>query len=151
MRFTHLKRPLTLSLVLATTTFAQSTNEPLLPAPKQFQPQIKDPMLDPAPRPTRQLANWQEAMDLVRANSTDLRFAEGGVLRAEGRWKQSLSSLLPNFRFTAQEAMDGLHPDNPPIVAGALAATADGKAKLTTPLLGSASISATQTLFDLGA
>src|SRR3954464_3067096 len=82
-----------LALLTAAPAFAQKPEE--LPAPKPFQPQIQDPMLDPAPRPERQVATWQEAMDLIRSRSTDLRSAEAGVLRAEGRWKQSLSGLLP--------------------------------------------------------
>ncbi|MFL5321011.1 MAG: TolC family protein [Myxococcaceae bacterium] len=145
---------LAVTSLLATGALAQSADagtDALLPAPRQFQPKLDDPMLQPAPRPKHELANWQQAMDLVRANSTDLRSAEAGVLRAEGRWKQSLSSLLPNLRFTAQGSMDALHPDNPPIVAGALAATADGTVKLTHPVVGSAAISANQTLFDLTA
>src|SRR5690349_10405030 len=66
--------------------------EPLaLPPPTQFQTRIDDPMLAPMPPEAQRVASWREALTLMQQRSTDLRSAQAGVARAEGRWRQALS------------------------------------------------------------
>ena len=104
-----------LFLVLATGP-ALADQDPLLPAPPPFQPQVDDPMLTPVPSASRQVGTWEEALGLVRERSTDLRIAEANVQRAEGRWRQALATLLPNGRVSAGVATDLLNPGVPVVV-----------------------------------
>src|SRR5690349_6237873 len=52
-----------------------------VPPPTPFQPKVEDPMLAPAPPAPRQVANWDEALALVKERSTDLDSARAGVER----------------------------------------------------------------------
>lgn len=120
--------------------------------PQRFQPVIDDPMLQPAPRPPREIASWQEARALMFERSTELRSAEAGLLRAEGLWRQSLSSLLPNVRATAGVAYDLLNPDSPPIAgAGAGAALSGSSGNDPTVPVGTAAVTLNQSIVDLSA
>lgn len=144
-------QPLILAIALVVSGVAAAQQPPAVPPPTPFKPVISDPMLEPAPSPEQRVRSWQEAMDLLRSRSTDLRNAEAGVARAEGRWRQSLSSLLPNVRATATSAYDILNPDTPPPVVGAgnIAAAVQGrKAAVPTAVAG---ITLNQTLLDFGA
>ncbi len=60
------------------------------------EPRPKDLLLEPVPPAPRQLASWPDAVDVWRANSTDLRVAAAEVLRAEGRHRVALAPLLPS-------------------------------------------------------
>lgn len=69
--------------------FAQAT----LPGP----PEVDDPMLAPVPRATTEIATWEEALQHVRAHSTDLRIASDTVLRAEAQQRVALAGALPSL------------------------------------------------------
>jgi outer membrane protein TolC len=112
-------------------------------------------MLTPVGPAPRLLGDWDEALGLLRSHSTDLRTAEAGVTRAEGRWRQALSTLLPNARMSAGTGVDILHPDRPVLSSGqpvGVVAGGAGEAGYapTVPLI-SGSASLTQSLVDIGA
>lgn len=118
------------------------------PAPEQFVSQPTDPLLSPAPRAAREVKTWDEARGLVRQNSTDERSAAAGVDRAQGRWRQALGVLMPNARLTAAAQYDVLNPTTP--LPTGLAPGVTGVYTPTIPL-GTASMSVTQSVVDLGA
>ncbi|MBE4753131.1 TolC family protein [Corallococcus sp. ZKHCc1 1396] len=125
-------------------------------APVPFQPKVEDPMLAPIPPAAEQVKTWDEALALVRQRSTDLRVAEAGIERAQGRWRQSLSLLLPNARASAGLGLDVLHPDTPSapgggFVGGGANVNGGTGAKVPSAPLGTLSVSLTQSLVDVGA
>ncbi|RKG75023.1 TolC family protein [Corallococcus sp. CA049B] len=123
------------------------------PAPVPFQPKVDDPMLTPVPPAPEQVKTWDDALTRVRQRSTDLRNAEAGVSRAQGRWRQSLGLLLPNARATAGVGVDVLHPDVPSAAGGGFVGgsnTGTGVAGPSAPL-GTVSASLTQSIIDVGA
>jgi outer membrane protein TolC len=137
---------ITLALALAASAPLPDAGT-LVPAPEPFSSQTADPLLVPAPRAKRELASWDEAQQLLKASSTDERSAAAGVQRAQGEWRQSLGVLLPNARITINGLYDVLNPDSPPLAgAGSLP---EGQ-RATVPL-GTASLTASQTLIDLSA
>ncbi|HYO98253.1 MAG TPA: TolC family protein [Polyangiaceae bacterium] len=60
-------------------------------------PNISDPMLETPAAPRRVLATWQQAIALVRSNSTTLRSTQARVRQAEAASRQALSAALPSF------------------------------------------------------
>ncbi|WP_338269907.1 TolC family protein [Corallococcus caeni] len=122
-------------------------------APVPFQPKVDDPMLAPVPPAPEQVTTWDEALTRVRQRSTDLRGAEAGVTRAEGRWRQSLGLLLPNARATAGAGVDVLHPDVPSAPGGGVVGGGTSAPGVSVPSapLGTLSASVTQTLIDVSA
>jgi outer membrane protein TolC len=130
---------------------ALADQESLLPAPPPFQPQVDDPMLTPAPPASRQVGSWEEALGLVREHSTDLRIAEANVQRAEGRWRQALSVLLPNARVSVGAALDVLNPDTPVGLTGVPISVQPGSDRRPTAPLGTGTMSVTQSLVDVSA
>lgn len=129
---------------LATAALAAPPDEPL-PPPTPFQPKVEDPMLAPVPAAPRQVETWEEALVLVRERSTDLETAQANIDRAEGRWRQALSALLPNARFSANVSYDLRNPDRA-VLPGGAGVLPDG----TVPLgIGTASL--TQSVVDLSA
>ncbi|QRK06871.1 TolC family protein [Archangium violaceum] len=130
---------------------ALADQDPLVPAPAPFQPQVEDPMLVPAPAASKQVGTWEEALGLVRERSTDLRIAEANVQRAEGRWRQALSVLLPNARVSAGVAYDLLNPDSAVTLTGAPIAAQPGAARQPTVPLASGAVSLSQSIVDFGA
>jgi outer membrane protein TolC len=68
----------------------------VLPVP----PTISDPMLVPVPPAARNLATWEETLELIRARSTDLRSAYDEVVRAEGLTRAALAATLPTVGLT---------------------------------------------------
>ncbi|HEX8434388.1 TolC family protein [Archangium sp.] len=146
--------PSVLLLVLAT---AAKLSDPTaaLPSPAPFQPHVEDAMLTPVPPAQRQVESWDEALALVRERSTDLRTAEANVQRAEGRWRQSLATLLPNVRASVGTGLDVLNPESPILVLGTGATgVAQGRQQdgtgPTVPLVTGA-VSLSQSLVDFGA
>ncbi|WZX17094.1 TolC family protein [Myxococcus stipitatus] len=105
-------------------------------------------MLAPVPPAPQQVGTWEQALTLVRERSTDLRTAEAGVQRAEGRWRQALAALLPNARASASAAHDFLNSDTP---VGVFATPALEGRKPTTPIVGTVTASLSQSLVDVGA
>lgn len=67
-----------------------------LPAP----PNVDDPMLEPVPRAKTEIATWEDALQHVRARSTDLRIALGDVVRAEAQSRVALAGALPSINGT---------------------------------------------------
>ncbi|MET0401818.1 MAG: TolC family protein, partial [Cystobacter sp.] len=142
-------RVFVLTLALSASPAALAAQDPTA-VPPPFHPQVEDPMLAPVEQAGRRVASWQEALRLVRERSTDLRSAEANVQRAEGRWRQSLSLLLPNARLNAGVATDLLHPTLPLSLNGA-PIIPQGEQPLPTVPLGSGTASLTQSLVDVGA
>jgi len=109
-------------------------------------------MLAPVPPAPRQVERWEEALGLLRERSTDLESAQAGVERAEGRWRQALSSLLPNARFSASVAIDALHPDTPVLAgSGSQVGGGTGTGRQPTAPLGAGTVSLTQSVVDVSA
>ncbi|HVJ14600.1 MAG TPA: TolC family protein, partial [Polyangiaceae bacterium] len=79
---------------------APAAAAPTTPAEPKL-PTVEDPMLQPPPPPRRTLRNWQEALQLVRQNSTSLRTQAARVFQAEARARQALSLALPQLVGTA--------------------------------------------------
>ncbi|WP_253895874.1 TolC family protein, partial [Corallococcus exercitus] len=122
-------------------------------APVPFQPKVDDPMLAPVPPAPEQVTTWDEALTRVRQRSTDLRGAEAGVTRAEGRWRQSLGLLLPNARASAGAGVDVLHPDVPSAPGGGVVGGGTSAPGVSVPSapLGTLSASITQSIIDVSA
>lgn len=68
-----------------------------IPAP----PEVDDPMLRIVPRARIEIATWQEALQHVRARSTDLHIALDDVVRAEAQQRVALAGTLPTINATA--------------------------------------------------
>ncbi|WP_407667230.1 TolC family protein [Myxococcus qinghaiensis] len=136
---------LLLAFVAASTPAAPN---PPVASPVPFQPKVEDAMLAPVPPAPQQVSTWEQALTLVRERSTNLRSAEAGVQRAEGRWRQALATLLPNARAQASATHDFLNPDT---AVGVFPSPAlDGRTG-TAPILGTVSASLSQSLVDVGA
>lgn len=60
-------------------------------------PSVSDPMLTPIPPPKRFIASWEEASQLLRARSTDLRRAYDDIKRAEADSRTALAAVLPTL------------------------------------------------------
>lgn len=63
---------------------------------------VSDPMLDPLPRSEREILRWQDALELTRRRSTDLRTAYAQVDQARGQARQALAAALPSLMGTSQ-------------------------------------------------
>lgn len=72
-----------------------SVSQPSAPAPAGVV--IDDPALVSPPRATRQVSGWREAMDTVRARSTDLQISLADVTRAEAQTRVALAGALPTL------------------------------------------------------
>ncbi len=125
--------------------------EPPAAAPPRFEPKIEDAMLAPVPRAAREVRTWDEARALLNERSTDLRAAAAGIDRAEGRWRQALSVLLPNARLQGALAYDLLNPDSPSFAAIGAGAAAAGDGDPPSVPTAVASASVTQSVVDLAA
>jgi len=135
--------------LLASTALAQAPTP--LPPPTPFQPKVEDPMLSPVPPAPRQVTSWEEALALVRERSTDLESAQAGVERAEGRWRQALSVLLPNSRFSGCVAIDALNLDSAVTCQGAPLIGGTGTGRQPSAPLGTATVSLSQSVVDVSA
>lgn len=80
------------SLVLSAAAAAQ-------PAPASG-PTADDPMLTPALPAQKSVGSWQEALQILRERSTDLRVAQANINRAEAQWRTALGALLPQINAT---------------------------------------------------
>jgi len=78
----------------------------------QLLAQAPDPLLEPPAPAPRQLASWDEAVQLFGARSADLKVAAADVVRASGRKRQAIAALLPQLAGTAT-AQFGLLPPPP--------------------------------------
>lgn len=85
------------SPAIAQTTPARPVTSPPAPAPAAQLPsaiEVSDPMLAPVPRPRTEVGTWEEALDHVRARSTDLRIAAAQIARAEAQSRIALAGAL---------------------------------------------------------
>jgi len=64
-------------------------------------PSVDDPMLQPMTPAPRDVGSWDEALQLIRARSTDLRIAYDEVRRAEAQSRIALAGTLPSLNGTA--------------------------------------------------
>lgn len=86
------------TLLLATPALAQgdptiAQPHPAIPSP----PSVDDAMLGPVARARTEIGTWEEALQHVRARSTDLRVAADTVLRAEAQQRVALAGALPSL------------------------------------------------------
>ncbi len=82
-------------------------------------PAVDDPMLGPVPPPTRMLGSWQQAMELLRARSTDLRIALDQVLQAEAQTRIALAQYLPTITGNARPVRStGWNTKTTPTIGG---------------------------------
>jgi outer membrane protein TolC len=144
-----LRPALLIAGLLASTALAQAPTP--LPPPTPFQPKVEDPMLSPVPPAPRQVTSWEEALALVRERSTDLESAQAGVERAEGRWRQALSVLLPNSRLSGCVAIDALNPDSAVTCQGTPVGGGTGTGRQPSVPLGTATVSLSQSVVDVSA
>lgn len=79
-------------------TFDSSSDT--LPAEKLIE--VEDPMLEPLPRPEREIVRWQDALHLTRRRSADLRSAYAQVDVARGQARQALAGVLPTLTANSQ-------------------------------------------------
>ncbi len=83
-------------------------------------PDVNDPMLEPVARPKQEIATWEEALNHLRARSTDLRIAAQEVVRAEAQSRVALAGALTTINGTGQYTHNLLTNTNPvPVQGGA--------------------------------
>jgi outer membrane protein, multidrug efflux system len=64
-------------------------------------PTVDDPMLKPLPRPKIEITTWDDALQYIRARSTDLRVAAAQVEQAEAQSRIALAAALPTINGTS--------------------------------------------------
>jgi outer membrane protein TolC len=85
-----------LALVLTASSAAAEPGAPhdiVSPPP----PEVNDPMLAPVPRAQTEIATWEQALQFVRARSTDLRIAAASITRAQAQHRVALGGALPSL------------------------------------------------------
>lgn len=82
-------------------------------------PTVDDPMLAPVPRPKTEIASWEEALQHLRARSTDLQIAVQDVFRAEAQWRTALAGYLPTITGTGALTKNLITRDVPTLVRDA--------------------------------
>ena len=87
----------TLATCLALVALARTAvAEPRADAPPPvFAPDVSDPMLSPPPPPPRQIGSWDEALELIRAQSPDYVSSYESVVRTEAQKRIALAAVLP--------------------------------------------------------
>ncbi len=58
-------------------------------------PEVSDPMLPPPPPAPRQIGSWDEALDLIRAQSPDYVSSYEAVVRTQAQKRIALAAVLP--------------------------------------------------------
>jgi multidrug efflux system outer membrane protein len=104
MRWLILHALLPCLLLGAPSSLAEPAAEAGQPGPGEGQPStelptfdVADPMLDAVPSPAQRLTSWQQALSLLRSNSTELRFAALRVEQANAASRQALARALPQL------------------------------------------------------
>lgn len=95
-------------------------------------PNVDDPMLVPVARAKVEIATWEQALQHVRARSTDLRIAAYTVERAEAQQRVALAGALPSLNGTAAFTHQLITKDVVQIVGGSLATGVETRT-FTTP------------------
>lgn len=130
----------------------QQQPQPPPAVPPPFQPEVSDPMLAPVPPAPVQVASWDEALALLRQNSTDLRTAQALVESAAGQRSAALGGLLPSLAGSASVTYNLLGPTVPTFSSGSGGITTGAPGTFTTSTpLGTAALTANVPLFDLQA
>ena len=80
---------------------AAGAGQPATPFTMPNAPAIDDPMLVPALPAKRMIGSWQDAIQLVRARSTDLATAYAEIRRAEAQTRSALAAVLPTINAQA--------------------------------------------------
>ena len=126
---------------------APAPRAPPDPAPEKSTPaiEVSDPLLTPVPAAPQQVASWDEAIELLRQRSTDLRLALAQVEAAVGQRRVALAGLLPTVLGNISVQYNLLGPTSYNGV------TSTGTGYTTTTPLGTGTLTASQTLFDLRA
>lgn len=65
--------------------------------PEPVLPEVDDPLLAPPPPPPHVLRTWQEALQLVRDQSVNMRIARANVLQAQAQVRTALAPALPQL------------------------------------------------------
>jgi multidrug efflux system outer membrane protein len=60
-------------------------------------PEVNDPMLAPPPEPPRRIATWDEALTLIRTQSTDYLSSAQAIDRARAQKRIALAAVLPSL------------------------------------------------------
>jgi outer membrane protein, multidrug efflux system len=81
-------------------------------------PDVNDPMLTPPPRPRVEVATWEDALNHVRARSTDLRIAAQEIARAEGQSRVALAGALTQITGTGAYTHNIITNEVPTLVRG---------------------------------
>ncbi|HEX5746706.1 MAG TPA: TolC family protein [Archangium sp.] len=123
-----------------------------------FQPQVSDPLLEPVPPAPVQVGSWDEALTLLRQQSTDLRVALARVESAAGQRRVALAGLLPTVNGSAGVQSNVLDPSTPFIgggvggggIGGGVGAGGGDGPRPTTPL-GTATVTASVPLLNWSA
>ncbi|AKQ70390.1 Heavy metal RND efflux outer membrane protein, CzcC family [Myxococcus hansupus] len=89
---------------------------PDTPEPPQFP--VSDPLLEPIPPASLQVATWDEALRLLRQRSTTLYSALAQVEAAAGAQRVALATLLPTVTGTVSVQYNVLNPDATPLFGG---------------------------------
>jgi outer membrane protein TolC len=76
-------------------------------------PKVDDPMLAPVARARTEISTWEEALQHVRARSTDLRVAAATVQRAEAQQRVALAGALPTLTGQAAYTHNLITNENP--------------------------------------
>lgn len=129
-----------------------STSPPAPTPPAAVVVAVDDPMLTPVAPASTELTSWAQARALLAQGSANLRVAATEVDRAQGRWRQSLSALLPSVTATGGVGYDVLAPASPvPVVAlgSGLSALSAGSGVTPTSPLASAAVGLRQSVVDL--
>lgn len=131
------------TLALPATTHAQPAPKPAAPAapapPALTQPQVgsppagqlppapdvNDPMLDPVARPRVEISTWEEALQNLRARSTDLRMAAQEIVRAEAQSRVALAGALTSINGTGSYTHNLITNDIPQFAPGSGAGAAN--------------------------
>ncbi|ATB51282.1 TolC family protein [Corallococcus macrosporus] len=112
------------SLLLAQTGSGTDAGvEPRAPALSQETPEppqfpVSDPLLEPVAPAARQVATWEEAVQLLRQRSTRLYTALAQVEAAAGAQRIALAALLPTLTGTVSVQHNVLNPDATPLLGG---------------------------------
>ncbi|QRK12406.1 TolC family protein [Archangium violaceum] len=120
-----------------------------------FQPEVSDLLLASLPPAPVQVGSWDEAFELLRQRSTDLRVALAQVEAAAGQRRAALAGLLPALNGSVSVQYNVLDPDSTPVlggggVGGGIGGGTGATGGTTSPL-GTAVLTAAVPLFNLRA